>query len=140
MERFKQPIALLLILRQENKIYLQLRKNSSFSNQYCFIAGHLEKDEGLKEGMIREAKEEVGININPDDLELRLILYDKRGNGYMQVYFECHHWQGSVHNCEPDRCHEIILTDWSNIPKNVPDFIKEAINAINKKITLVEMV
>lgn len=133
MERFKLSVALLLILKQDEKVYLQLRKNTSFNNQYCFIAGHLEEGENLKEGMIREAKEEVGIDINPEDLELCLVLHDMKNTGYLQFYFKCHKWTGVIHNCEPDKCSEIILKDWNNIPQNVPDFIKKAISAINNR-------
>lgn len=138
MERFKVPVGLFLILRQGKQVYLQLRKNASFAGQYCFIAGHLDGNETLKDGMIREAREEVGIDIKPADLNLRLILHHDAGEEYLQFYFECHRWQGTVCNCEPEKCGDIIVADWDKLPDNVPIFIQRAVAAINEGVILRE--
>ena len=63
MERFKCPIGVFLLLMKNGKIYLQLRKNCSFSGMYGAIGGHVDGGETITNAVMREAKEEVGIDI-----------------------------------------------------------------------------
>src|ERR1700730_15984845 len=80
-----------LILRQGVRILFGLRRNTGFSDgMYHLPAGHLEDEETISAGAIREAKEELGIDLHPADLHLvhvmhqrsgRLSLFSKSGNG-----------------------------------------------------------
>ena len=51
------------IIKKDNK-YLMIREaKKEFYGQWSFPAGHLEKDETLLEGAIRETKEETGCDV-----------------------------------------------------------------------------
>ncbi|MGB2762695.1 MAG: NUDIX domain-containing protein [Minisyncoccales bacterium] len=70
-ERFKITPSVYLVLIKDDKILLSRRYNTGyFDNHYSFPAGHLDGEETLKQAMIREAREEIGIVLNPKDLEL----------------------------------------------------------------------
>ena len=58
------PITALLMLRKGNKVLLLRRFNTGYEDgNYCFPGGHVEKGEPIYKAMIREAKEEIGIEI-----------------------------------------------------------------------------
>ena len=42
-ERFKIPVGIFIILRQDDKILLQLRQNYSFSGNWGFVGRHLDR-------------------------------------------------------------------------------------------------
>ena len=58
-----------LILERDGKILLGRRCNTGFlDGHYGLAAGHAEAYETFREAMVREAKEEIGIDIDVDNL------------------------------------------------------------------------
>lgn len=132
MERFKCPIGVFLLLKKDDKLYLQLRKNCSFEGMYGAIGGHVDGGETIAAAVIREAKEEVGIEISDKDLHVATICHSNAGGKeYMQFFFTCEKWNGVVENKEPDKCEQIDLYDINNLPQNVVPYLKVAIEKIN---------
>lgn len=69
MERFKLPSAVHLFLICDSQVLLSRRFNTGYEDgKYSVVAGHLNGDEEIKAAMIREAREEVGVEISPLDL------------------------------------------------------------------------
>lgn len=55
-----------LVLRRDDQLLLLLRKNTHYCDgMWGFMAGHVEDGESATEGMIREAREEIGIELTP---------------------------------------------------------------------------
>jgi 8-oxo-dGTP diphosphatase len=88
-ERYKIIPACYLVLTRGNEVLLQLRKNTGFMDgKYSLVSGHLEGDETLKEAMIRETKEEAGVAIKPEDLELIHVMHrSKKSNDWERIDF-----------------------------------------------------
>ena len=133
-ERNKFPISAQLLLVKENKILLMKRKNTGYGDgKYCFPGGHVEADEEIRQAAVREAKEEIGIDINKEDLELYKILNRKieEGGEYIDFIFKVKKWTGDVTNEESEKCEEIVWKDINNIPENILDFIPEILKENN---------
>jgi ADP-ribose pyrophosphatase YjhB (NUDIX family) len=97
-----------LILRDGANVLLGLRKNTGFADGlYHLPAGHLEADETIPAGAAREAKEELGIDIRPADLELVHTMHNRSGR--VSFFFEVRAWSGELANAEPDKCERL---DW----------------------------
>ena len=98
VERNTIPMTALLILRKENKVLLLRRFNTGYEDgKYCFPGGHVEKGEPIHKAMIREAKEEIGIDIKDKDLNLVHICNRKvKDNAYVDFIFECKEWKGKI--------------------------------------------
>jgi len=65
-------------LIKDNKILLYLRQNTGFADGfYSLVAGHVDGNEKVRSSMITEAKEEVGIVILPEDLEITCVMHKK---------------------------------------------------------------
>ena len=71
-DRFKLiPEAHIFLTNNNNEILLLRRFNTGYEDgNYSVIAGHIDGNEEVKAAAIREAKEEVGIEIQPPDIEV----------------------------------------------------------------------
>ena len=129
-ERNAIPITALLMLRKENKVLLLRRFNTGYEDgKYCFPGGHVEKGEPIHKAMIREAREEIGIEIEYKNLNLTHIFNRKvKDNAYVDFIFECKEWRGKERIMEKDKSDELKWFDLNNIPDNIIPFMKEIFN------------
>lgn len=126
-KRNSVPMTALLFLRSDNKILLLRRKNTGYEDgNYCFPGGHVEKGEPIHEALIREVKEEIGINIRENDLKLIHILNRKiDDNAYVDFIFECNKWEGNPYIVETDKSDDLQWFAIDNVPENIISFMKE---------------
>ena len=137
-ERFKVPVGIFVIFRNEDKVLLQLRQNCSFSGYWGFVGGHLDGNEQIILAAIREAKEEVGVDIRSEDLTLKTICHSNKGEEYIQFYFECCKWSGEIENKEPSKCECLVWHEWNKLPEKTCPYLKEVVKKINKGISFYE--
>ena len=74
-DRFMNPSAVMLLLTRihdgNEEIIFQKRKNTGYCDGFYDLSasGHVDANESMKHAMCREAKEELGITINENDLD-----------------------------------------------------------------------
>ncbi|WP_253823059.1 NUDIX domain-containing protein [Acidianus sp. RZ1] len=74
--RYPQILSVHLFIFNGNQILLQKRKNTGYRDGcYSVIAGHVEAKESATKAMVREAKEESGIEIKPEWLKLEQVMH-----------------------------------------------------------------
>lgn len=139
-ERFKIIPAVYLVLMKENKILLSRRHNTGyFDNYYSFPAGHLDGNETFKQAMVREAKEETGIVLNPSDLELIHTLNRKiPDNERVDFFFTSKKWQGEPKIMESEKCDDLSWFELNNLPDNIIPYIKQVIDSFLNNINYSE--
>lgn len=135
-ERFKLIPAVYLILRKEDKVLLSYRSNTGFmDNMYGLVAGHLDGGETAREGMVREAKEEVGINIDINRLKpvhfTHRIVPDRE---IVDIFFEVDRWEGEIVNLEPEKHDHVRFFSINNLPVNVIPFIRTALETYQRGV------
>ena len=65
-----------------------LRQNTGYlDNYWSFPAGHVETGESATEGMIREAREELGIILSPDNLQVVHVMHRKTNRLNVDIFF-----------------------------------------------------
>ncbi len=135
-ERFKLIASVYLVLIRNNKILLSRRYNTGyFDGNYSFPAGHLKGNETLKQGMVREVKEEIGVDLEPNNLELIHVMNRKIPNDErLDFFFNTKKWLGEPKIIEIDKCDDLSWFELNNLPKNIIPYIKQAINSILKNI------
>ena len=134
-EKSKKHTAAYLFLEKDGKILLHLRKNTGFADgNYSLIAGHIDENETAKQAIIRETKEEAGILIKPEDLEIVHIMHRNGNREYIDFFFSCKKWDGNINNCEPEKCGKLQFFEKSNLPENTLDYVTLALkNALSGK-------
>lgn len=134
--RFKVIPTIYLVLMKENRVLLSRRRNTGFHDgEFSFPAGHLKSDETLIQAMIRETKEEIGIEVTPKDLRLVHIMHRKEPNeNRVNFFFTANEWKGEPRIMEPHKCDSLKWFDINNLPNNTIPYIKQAINCILQKI------
>jgi 8-oxo-dGTP diphosphatase len=127
-EKFKLIVDLHLFLIQDNGILLLRRFNTGYEDgKYSVVAGHLEADETVTEGMAREAKEEVGIIVNPKELRLVHVMHHKSNNQRMALFFMADSWTNEPKNVEPNKCDELGWFSIEKLPVNIVHYVEVAI-------------
>jgi len=133
-DRFKFIIAVYLMLIEDGKILLLRRFNTGYEDgNYSLVAGHVDEGESFKEAIIREAKEEAGIEIDLKDIEVAHIM-QRIPLGRVSVFLTAKKWSGEIKNMEPEKCDDLSWFDIDNLPENTIPYIREAIENYRKNI------
>jgi 8-oxo-dGTP pyrophosphatase MutT (NUDIX family) len=140
-ERYKIPSAVFLILDRikngKHEFLLQLRQNTGYSDGLWDLAvgGHLEKGETLKTCLVREAKEEININIEESDLKFLLLSHDRFPHtDYINVYFKASKYTGKMKINEEEKIKELKFFDFNGLPDEMIPNRRKAIENYVKKI------
>lgn len=106
--------------------------------QYSLVAGHVDPGETFTQCVIREAKEEAGINVKEQDLKVVHVMHRDSGqpvNNYrIDVFFIAESWQGKITNMEQHKCDDLSWHNIDHIPENTIPYIKTVIDNIRKKV------
>lgn len=123
----------LFLIRDNNKILLLLRKNTGYEDgKYHVPAGHMDGQEPITKALIRESKEEVGINISTKNIKLAHIMHSVDSNERMAFFFEVKKWRGKIRNMEPEKHGEVRWFDLNKLPRNMVPYAKFAIECYKK--------
>lgn len=117
-------VATNVVIEKNGRILLSRRQNKGWGDGLlCIPGGHVEPDETLTEAAIREAKEELGLDLKLEDLTY-LCTEVKNGGGkfYISIEFLARTTQ-EAKNAEPNECSELVWVDPNNLPDDViPNF------------------
>jgi 8-oxo-dGTP pyrophosphatase MutT (NUDIX family) len=137
LARMAFPVAVHLFLMKNNKILLLRRFNTGYEDgNYSVIAGHIDGGEDVFKSMIREAKEEAGIDILLSNLKIVQVMHRKKiDEERIDYFFVCDNWSGDIKIIEPDKCDEFLWVDINKLPDNAIDYIQAAISNYNSNIS-----
>ena len=122
-----------LVLRQEGKILFHLRKNTGYCDgMWCLVAGHVEDGEPATAGMIREAREEIGIKLLPSQLRVAHVMHRPSNRMNIDIFFECISWEGAIQNCEPEKCERLEFFSVDDLPTNTIGYIEFVLQAMSR--------
>lgn len=129
MKIFEVPVSVHLILIKNQKILLMKRKNTGFADGlFCLPAGKLEENENTIEAMIREAKEELDINIKKENIKVVQVM-NRKGNDKERIdyFFISNKYEGKIKNNETNKCEILKWFDLDKLPNDIVPYIKLSI-------------
>ena len=123
------PVTVHLFFFRENQILLIRRFNTGFADgQYSVPAGHLDGDETVIAAAAREAREEVGVRIEPEHIHYSSVMHRKEGDERIDFFVQIQTWAGELINAEPHKCDEIRWADLNDLPDNTIPYIRRALD------------
>lgn len=129
--RVEVHIDLHLILVRNGQVLLGRRINTAFgAGQYHVPAGYLEPNETVLEGVRREAREEVGIEIPDEALDLVHLMHFRGTSDRISLFFIAHRWTGDIVNREPDKCAGWAWWKLDRLPTDMVPYARRALTDI----------
>lgn len=134
-ERFKLIPSVYALIIKEDKILLSRRFQTGYEDgKYGLVSGHADGRETMKNAMIREAREEAGIEISSENLELVLTMHRWCGDHErIDLFFIIKSWVGEERNIEPEKCDDLSWFPIGKLPENTILYIRKAINCYQNK-------
>jgi len=121
------PEAHLLLVKNSHVLLLRRQNTGYEDGNYSVIAGHIEKSETARQGMAREALEEAGLIIQPEDLVLCHVMHRKAEDNRVGFFFKAERWTGEPRNLEPGKCSELSWFHVDSLPANLVPYVRQAI-------------
>lgn len=120
-------VDVMLILIHGNDVLLALRQGTGYADgMWNLPSGKLEDGEHALTAVVREAREEIGITLDPDELRHTGVVHcrNPEGQGRLGLFFATPSdpaRQGEPYNAEPHKCAKL---DWHPLdllpPNTVP--------------------
>ncbi len=120
MERFQLLCVVNILLIKDKKILLMRRMNTGYRDgDYEVPAGHIDGGEPVTIAAIREAKEEIGVNIKKEDLRVVHVMH-RYGEKHERIEFFliADKWEGEPTITEPDKCDDLQWFSLGDLPEN----------------------
>lgn len=88
-------------------------------------AGHVRPRELIKDCVIREAAEEIGINIEPGNISVLSVVHrPNKQREYMDFFCQVRAWDGQICNLEPEKCDDVQFFPIDRLPDRTIDYVQ----------------
>jgi 8-oxo-dGTP pyrophosphatase MutT (NUDIX family) len=124
-----------LLQRPDGMILLLERSGTGYADgQLCPPSGHLEAGESVVDGVIREAREETGVLLDPADVSFCHVVHHRNPVGQARVgfFFTASRWRGEPVNREPHKCAGLHWADPACPPASTVPYTAAALAAITR--------
>ncbi|MEU1019561.1 methyltransferase domain-containing protein [Streptomyces sp. NPDC005898] len=131
--RHAEVVDVHLMLRRGDEVLLARRAGTGYGDGLWNLpSGHLEDGEDVREAVLREAREEIGLDLAPADLRAELVV-QHRGPGAaprMGWFFSAAYGAGGEPvNAEPHKCAELTWHPLADLPHDTVAYCREALTA-----------
>jgi 8-oxo-dGTP pyrophosphatase MutT (NUDIX family) len=124
----KFPVTVHLFLFRGNQILLLRRYQTGYMDgHYSVPAGHLDGEETVRMAGVREAREEIGVRIDPADMVFAGVFHRHEGDERVDFFVQVRNWSGEPVNAEPGKCDELRWADLDGLPENIVPYVRRAI-------------
>ena len=137
--RAKIPVTVHLLFIRDGQILLLRRYNTGYADgQYSVPAGHLDGGETVRAAAAREAREEVGVRIEPGELVFSSVMHRHEGDERVDFFVRVMAWTGEPVNAEPAKCDDLRWAALDDLPENLVPYVRRAIENERDGVTFEE--
>lgn len=121
----------LILVNRAGEVLFGQRRNTGYEDGAWHLpSGHLEAGESVVTALIREAKEEVGVTIEPHEVEFTHVMHNSSSGGRVAFFFTVHRWNGVPENLEPDKCSGLQWFPLADLPDHLIPYCRAALDSI----------
>ncbi|MFF9781284.1 methyltransferase domain-containing protein [Streptomyces nigrescens] len=133
--RHTEVVDVHLVLRRGDEVLLARRANTGYADGLFHApSGHAEDGEDVREAMIREAAEEVGLRLAPEDLRVALVMQHcapPPARPRIGWFFEAAYGAGGEPwNREPDKCAELAWFPLDALPDDMVAYCRAGLDGL----------
>ncbi|MGX1541283.1 phosphotransferase [Streptomyces adustus] len=136
-QRHTEPVDVHLILRRETttgpKVLLSRRAGQVYAAGLWHLpSGHLDgPHEDVVAALVREAREETGVVIDPADVRAAVTVHHRGPGGSSRTgyFFEVRRWQGTARIAEPDVCDAMDWAPLDALPAGMVAYCRAGLDA-----------
>jgi len=122
------PVAVHLFFLRDSQILLLRRYNTGYEDgNYSVVAGHVDAGETVTQAVIREAGEEIGVDLSSQDIEIVHVMNRKSDDERIDFFVVVKRWEGEISNCEPGKCDQLAWYSFDDLPQNIIPYVGAAI-------------
>lgn len=133
--RSRFPIAVHLLFIKDSNILLLRRFNTGYEDgNYSLVAGHLDAGETVTQTAIREAHEEAGVRIAPENIQVAHVIHRKSNDERIDFFMLVKAWDGDIQNMEPDKCDDLSWFPLGCLPVNMIPYVRFGLENYQKGV------
>ena len=117
----------LFLIRGSEVLLLRRYRTGYEDGNYSVPAGHLDGGEEYRMAMLREAREELGINIALSDLIPIGVMHRRASEERIDFFFSAKSWTAEIVNREPHKCDELRWCPLDALPANTVPYVRRAL-------------
>jgi ADP-ribose pyrophosphatase YjhB (NUDIX family) len=134
-DRFRLCAAVYGVLVADGRVLLMRRAGSGYKDGTLALpAGHLDGGEDAVAGLIRELREETGVEAPRSACRLATVVHSGPGypgdEEYLNLFFTVAAWTGTPEIREPDKCTALVWADPADLPPDTIDYLPAVLAAI----------
>lgn len=134
-----QLIIARLILEKDDLVLLLKRPKFKGGN-YSLVGGLVEVTESVRQALIRETHEEIGVKIKKKDLEMVHVAHRRKdGFSVLHIFFKTQVWKGDIVNREPNKCTKLKWFQRDELPTNIAPTAETALKSYRSGLSYSEL-
>jgi 8-oxo-dGTP pyrophosphatase MutT (NUDIX family) len=130
-DRHRLVPAVYVFLVSGGRVLLSRRRNTGFEDgRYSTLAGHMDGGESVRAAAVREAREEAGVEVAPDDLEPIGVMHrntPEPGHERVDFFLVARRWRGEPSNREPEKCDDLAWFPLDALPPTTIPYVRRAL-------------
>ncbi|WP_031088059.1 methyltransferase domain-containing protein [Streptomyces sp. NRRL WC-3549] len=130
--RHTEVVDVHLVLRRGPEVLLARRAGTGYADGLLHVpSGHAEDGEDVREAMLREAAEEIGVELDPDELRVALVMQHRGpgGSPRMGWFFEAEcDPERPPRNAEPGKCSELAWYSLDALPDDMVAYCRAGLD------------
>ncbi|MFN2119156.1 MAG: NUDIX hydrolase [Anaerolineales bacterium] len=126
--RSRFPVTVHLFFFRGEEILLSRRLNTGYRDgEYSVPAGHLDGGETVIAAALREAHEEVGLQLDAEQVLFCGVMHRIEDDERVDFFVRVRSWSGEPFNNEPEKCDDLRWVRRDSLPSNTVPYVRQAL-------------